>query len=362
MSLIRIWGVMFPMVAFLSGITILILLLFGGRAVMEGRISPGDFAAFLAYLNMLVWPMVGAGVTVNMIQRGSASLGRINRIFETKADITSPAKPLSGFSEGRIEIRNLTYRYPDSDAPESDSATPAGGAAVLDGISLEIPPGTILGVLGRTGSGKSTLAKLLPRLLDPPEGTVFLDGHDVRSYDLQSLRSRMGVVLQDPFLFSTSIRANIGFGKKEMEAQLVRRMADISTISRDLKLFPEGLETMVGERGITLSGGQKQRITLSRALAIDPRILILDDAFSSVDTETEDSILKDLARYFAGRTVLIVSHRISTLKASDLIVVLEHGKITQRGTHEELIREEGFYREIYNIQQLADTGGRGVSP
>ena len=354
MSLIRIWGVMFPMVAFLSGITILILLLFGGRAVMEGRISPGDFAAFLAYLNMLVWPMVGAGFTVNMIQRGSASLGRINRILEAKADIKNLAKARKSFAGGTIEIRDLTYRYPGASKP------------VLDGISLEIPEGKIVGILGRTGSGKSTLVKLLPRLLDPPAGTVFIGGRDVRSYDLQALRSKIGVVLQDPFLFSTSIHANIGFAQRDMDKELIHRMGDISTIARDLKLFPDGFDTVVGERGITLSGGQKQRVTLSRALAIDPLILILDDAFSSVDTETEDAILRGLVEYLHGRTmlhgrtVLIISHRISTLKMSDLIVVLEQGKIVQQGTHDKLIRQEGFYQEIYNIQQLADSRQGGV--
>jgi ATP-binding cassette subfamily B protein len=344
MVLVRIWGVLFPAVSFLAGITSLILILFGGRAVIEGTLSPGEFTAFLAYLQMLIWPMLGAGFTINMIQRAGASLGRINRILEEEPDIQSPAggqaarKPAGG----EIRIENLTYAYPQTEKE------------VLKDVTIDIPSGSILGILGKTGSGKSTLVHLLPRILDPPPGTVFLDGRDVRSFDLKALRTSVSMVPQDTFLFSTSIRDNIAFGSRNGTDELVDRVAAISTIQRDFNTFPAGSETVVGERGITLSGGQKQRVAISRALASDASIYIFDDSLSSVDTETEDAILNDLLPFLQGKTLILIAHRISTLKTADRIVVLEEGRIVQSGTHEQLLQQKGFYADIFRLQQLEE--------
>jgi ATP-binding cassette subfamily B protein len=344
MVLIRTWGVLFPAVGLLAGITSLILILLGGGAVIDGSLSPGEFTAFLAYLQMLIWPMLGAGFTINMIQRAGASLGRINRILEEEPDIQSPPadqmvrKPI----RGEISIRNLNYTYPGVEKE------------VLRDFNIDIPSGSILGILGKTGSGKSTLVQLLPRILDPPPGMVFIDGLDVRSYDLTVLRNAISTVPQETFLFSTSIRDNIAFGRRNGNGELVRQVAAISTIGRDFSTFPAGSETVVGERGITLSGGQKQRVAISRALASDASIYIFDDSLSSVDTETEDAILKDLLPFLTGKTLILISHRISTLKTADRIVVLEDGRIAQLGSHEELLAQKGFYADIYRLQQLEE--------
>jgi ATP-binding cassette subfamily B protein len=350
MSLVRAFGAFYPAVSLLAGVTSLLFLLFGGRAVIEGSFSPGEFTAFFAYLSMLVWPVMGAGFTINMIQRADASLERINRILAEKPDITSPPAPVSRPQRGEIRIAALTYTYPGAAAP------------ALSDIDIRVPAGTILGILGRTGAGKSTLVNLLPRVLDPPPGTVFVDGADVRSYDLAGLRGAISVVPQETFLFSASIRENIGFGAAgdgggpgagAGEGRL-ERAAAISTIERDFRMLPSGWQTVVGERGVTLSGGQKQRVAISRALARDAAIYVLDDSLSSVDTETEDVILRELLPFAKGRTVILISHRISTLKAADRIVVLEGGRVAQEGTHEELARSPGFYADIYRLQQLED--------
>jgi len=360
MVLVRTWGVLFPAVGFLAGITTLILILLGGRSVIEGTLSPGEFTAFLAYLQMLIWPMLGAGFTINMIQRAGASLGRINRILEEEPDIRSPeeamakagstaaaeaaetAEPEKKPIRGDIQIENLTYRYPGTET------------AVLKNINLDVPSGSILGILGKTGSGKSTLVQLLPRILDPPAGSVYLDGRDIRSYDLPRLRSSISMVPQETFLFSASIRDNIAFGSRNGDDRLVQEVAAISTIQRDFNTFPDGRETVVGERGITLSGGQKQRVAISRALASDASIYIFDDSLSSVDTETEDAILNDLLQFLRGKTLILISHRISTLKTADRIVVLDEGSITQLGSHEQLLQQKGFYADIYRLQELEE--------
>ena len=378
MVLVRTWGVLFPAVGFLAGITSLILILLGGRAVIEGTLSPGQFTAFLAYLQMLIWPMLGAGFTINMIQRAGASLARINKILDEEPDIrssdeamesagametaggtgaagitaatgesaaqeaTAEAEPTGAAIRGDIRIEDLTYTYPSTKT------------AVLKDINLEVPAGSILGVLGKTGSGKSTLVQLLPRILDPPAGSIYLDGRDIRSYDLAGLRTSISMVPQETFLFSSSIRDNIAFGNHSEDQQLVQQVAAISTIERDFNIFPDGAETVVGERGITLSGGQKQRVAISRALASDASIYIFDDSLSSVDTETEDAILTDLLPFLRGKTLILISHRISTLKTADRILVLEAGRIAQLGSHEQLLQEKGFYADIYRLQQLEE--------
>jgi len=342
LSLAKTFGFFFPLVGFLAGLTSLIFLLLGGRSVMEGSLSPGMFTAFFAYLQMLIWPMLGAGFTVNLLQRAGASLGRINKILAEQPDIASPppAQARRGPLRGDIRLHALSYAYPGMEKP------------VLLDLELDIPAGSIVGLLGRTGSGKSTLVNLLPRLLDPPPGAVFVDGHDVREYDLASLRSAIRVVPQDTFLFSTSIRENIAFGAEEADAGLLEKAAAISTIRRDLGNFPQGWETVVGERGITLSGGQKQRVALSRAIAAQAAIYILDDAMSSVDTETEEAILSALLPRLRGSTVILVSHRVSTLRNTDRVVVLEGGRITQEGTPAQLAAIPGFYADILRLQQL----------
>jgi len=340
LQLVRLWGIFFPLVTFLSGITTIVLLRVGGGMVMTGEISPGDFVAVLAYLKMLIWPMLGAGFTVNLLQRGAASLGRINNVLHANPDIESPEEGYPEPADGDIAIRNLTYAYPGIENP------------VLKDISFTIARGSILGILGRTGCGKSTLLKLLPRILNPPAGTVFLDGRDVLEYDLAALRRTFGSVPQDSFLFSMSLKDNIGFGLEDKNEEVINRVAEVSTINRDAKDFYAGFATMVGERGITLSGGQKQRVAISRALAVEANILVFDDALSAVDTETEEKILKELLEYRKGKTSIIVSHRVSTLSSADRIIVLDEGRIVQEGTHEELMCVEGFYQEVYTLQSF----------
>jgi ATP-binding cassette, subfamily B, multidrug efflux pump len=345
MRLVRVWGLFFPFVTFLAGVMTLILLRFGGEAVIMGELSAGQFVATLSYLEMLIWPMLGAGFTVNMLQRGAASLGRVNEVLNEEPEITNPENPVTTMESTSISIRDLNFSYGD------------GEEAALEHIDLEVPEGSILGILGRTGSGKSTLLRLLPRLENPPRGTIFVGGVDVLDYDLATLRSAFGAVPQDTFLFSASLRENIGFGADTPDEAYIRHVAEVSTISRDMKIFPNGWDTEVGERGITLSGGQKQRVAISRALAKDPRILVFDDALSAVDTETEELILNKLLTEREGRTSIIVSHRVSTLATADMIVVLDRGRMSQYGTHEELLAEDGFYREIATLQQLSRAKG-----
>ncbi|MFP4113274.1 MAG: ABC transporter ATP-binding protein [Spirochaetota bacterium] len=346
MRLVRVWGLFFPVVTFLAGIMTLILLRFGGEAVIMGDVSAGDFVATLSYLEMLIWPMLGAGMTINMLQRGAASLGRINAVLNEEPEITNPPDPVTTMSSTAISIRGLSFSYEAADAGAEQE--PA-----LHDIRLEIPEGTILGILGRTGSGKSTLLRLLPRLQNPPRGTVFIGGVDVLDYDLATLRSAFGAVPQDTFLFSASLRENIAYAADEADDRLIRHVSDVSTISRDVRILPDGWETQVGERGITLSGGQKQRVAISRALAKDPRILVFDDALSAVDTETEELILNQLLKEREGRTSIIVSHRVSTLSTADHVAVLDRGRLVQYGTHEELLARDGFYREVATLQQLS---------
>lgn len=355
MGLAKIFGFFFPFIAFLSGLTTLILLWAGGGAVIENRMSPGDITALLAYLEMLIWPMIGAGFTVNMIQRGATSLKRVNEILDEKPEaadhpgtlriVPSCGAPADGTAA--LEFRSLTFSYPEAREP------------ALRDLSLAVPGGTTLGILGRIGSGKSTLLKLLPRMLEPPEGTVFLAGRDVRDYELETLRKTFGFVPQDTFLFSDTVRANILFAAPDLGPELFDRVTAISAIDRDVNDFPAGWDTIVGEKGLTLSGGQKQRVAIARALAADPEILVFDDALSAVDTETEERILKALLAWRRGRTNIIISNRVSTLRHADRIAVLEGGALAQYGTHEELLALEGFYSEIARLQALVlDSAGR----
>lgn len=341
MDLVKTFGFFFPLISFLSGISTVILLSVGGSAVIKNRMSPGGIIAMISYLEMLVWPLMGAGFTVNIIQRGAASLKRLNEIMNEKPEIASASNTVAQPEGTGIEIRNLNFSYPDS------------SRKALSGISVRLEDGRTLGILGRVGSGKSTLLKTLPRLVDTEKGSVFIGGIDICEFELKSLRSMFGYVPQESFLFSDSVRANICYGKPDITEERFHELARIASLERDVKLFPAGWDTVVGEKGLTLSGGQKQRIAIARALALDPPILIMDDALSAVDAETEEKILANLLVERQGKTNIIVSHRVSTLRNADLILVLDGGHVVQLGTHEALMAEtEGFYAEIARLQEL----------
>ena len=347
--LIHLQGLFFPTMALFLGIGSLLVLWLGSRAVISGRITVGEFVAFNAYLTMLAWPMIAFGWVTNLLQRGMASWKRMLEVLDVVPEIqdpASPAVPADALVTGGIEFRNLTFAYDEQ--------------PVLFDISLTIAPGQRVALVGPTGSGKSTLISLLPRLFDPPPGTVFLDGVDVREMPLARLRGAIGMVTQEPFLFSDTIAGNIAFARRREftdgaeVAESVRAAAAIARLDLDVELFPKGYDTTVGERGITLSGGQKQRTALARALLGDPRILVLDDALSSVDTYTEEAILAGLGGVFAQRTSIIVSHRISTVRDADLIIVLDAGRIVERGRHDELVALGGIYAGLHQQQLLED--------
>lgn len=342
LSLIKIWGLFFPIIAFLSGISVLLLLLFGGGAVIGGTFTPGDFTAFLSYLGMLVWPMLGAGFTVNLIQRGGASLKRINEIYNYEPLIKNDEEPLMRIQGSELVVENLSYTYTGTEKP------------VLENISFDLKEGEILGILGRTGSGKTTLLNLLTRQYDPPEWSIMLDGVDLRKYNLNTMRKYFGIVPQETFLFSTSIEDNISFGIPGINEDKIRWAAELSTIDRDIETFPDSWQTEVGERGLTLSGGQKQRVAISRALILDPPVLIFDDALSAVDTETESKILKHLLQERMGKTSIVVSHRISTLQYADKVIVLDEGRIIESGKPSELLSGDGLYADIAALQSFKE--------
>lgn len=339
MSLVKVWGLFDPSIAFLSGMGTAIVLWAGGSRVISGAIGLGDFVAFTAYLTMLVWPMMALGFMVNLVQRGAASMDRLNKIFATQPEIVSPTTTAPFPKQATITVRNLTFAY-NGDAP------------ALTEVGFELEQGQTLGIIGPVGSGKSTLVHLIPRLFDPPADTVFWGGSDVRSLDMQELRQRIGVVPQDPFLFSTTLRENVRFGKPDASEAEVVQAAKLAGIYEEIEQFPHGLDTVVGERGVSLSGGQKQRMGIARALLVDPELLILDDCLSAVDAEKEEEILKNLHGVLQGRTSIVIAHRISAVQNADLIIVLDdHGCISERGTHTELITQDGFYQHLYHMQQ-----------
>jgi ATP-binding cassette subfamily B protein len=342
-ALIRLQGFYFPSMGLLMGIGALLVLWLGSRRVVAGQMTIGELVAFNAYLTMLGWPMIAFGWVSNLLQRGTASWKRMLEVLDAQPLISDgAANPAIDSIDGAIEFRNLTFSF--------------GDARVLRGVSFTVPRGTTTAIVGATGSGKSTLISLLPRLHEPPPGTVFIDGVDVRQIPLRVLRGAIGFVNQEPFLFSTTLAENIAFGARGEQAQPERlaAAASISRLDKDLAQFPQGYETPVGERGITLSGGQKQRVAIARALVVDPRILILDDALSAVDTHTEEEILERLSAVRAQRTAIVVSHRVSTIRDADQIVVLHEGEVAERGTHDELIRRGGFYADLYRKQLLEE--------
>jgi ATP-binding cassette subfamily B multidrug efflux pump len=352
--LIRLQGLFYPSMTLFLGFGALLVLWAGSREVIQGRITLGEFVAFNSYLVMLSWPMIAFGWVTNMLQRGMASWKRMLDVLDATPDISDANVTAAGGAvplAGAIEMRDLTFTYPGSDLP------------VLTDVSVRIEPGQTVAFVGATGSGKSTLISLLPRMHEPPPGTVFLDGVDIREIPLERLRGAIGFVPQEPFLFSDKIAENIAFGPQTdtdthgKDTALERRMQDAAAVARldkDVESFPKGYQTPVGERGITLSGGQKQRTALARALMVDPRVLILDDALSAVDTYTEEEILGRLRGVMRQRTSIIVAHRISTVRDADQIFVLDHGRIVERGHHGALVARGGLYAALYKKQLLEE--------
>ena len=339
-KLARIWGMFQPMIGALAMASMAILLGAGGAMVIRGTISLGEFVAFSSYLMMLIWPMIAIGWVVNLLQRGAASMGRLQKIFTTVPDILDGENSIS--PESAIFVENLSFTYPGTDAE------------VLKDISFNLPVGGTLGIIGRTGSGKTTLVELLMRLYDPPEGTVFVGGVDVRNMKLSKIRGMFGYVPQETFLFAMSIAENISFGADGIPPERISELARIVDIASEIEDFSDGYDTMVGERGVTLSGGQKQRVAIARALAVTPKILVLDDALSSVDTETEAAILSRLKREIRNLTSILIAHRISTIQNANHIIVIDNGRVVEQGTHAELLEHEGFYTELYRMQQLEE--------
>jgi ATP-binding cassette subfamily B protein len=343
LSLVRIDALMRPLMTFLIGIGFVLIIWQGVPLAIQGKMTVGDFTVFNMYLMRLIWPLIALGYVVNLFQRGTASLKRMNAIFAIEPAIKDSAtvKPHPPI-RGEIEFRNLTFSYNSIDAP------------VLRNINLTMQAGQTVAFVGHTGSGKSTVANLIPRILEAPADTVFIDGVSVRDYPLAQLRSSIGYVPQETFLFSDSLAGNIAFGVSEAAPPQVERAADIAGLSEDIEGFPAGFETLVGERGITLSGGQKQRTAIARAVVRDPKILILDDALSSVDTYTEEKILGRLRDVMRNRTSLIISHRVSTVRDADLICVLDEGMIVEQGTHSELLSLGGAYADLHERQLLEE--------
>ena len=341
-QLIWISSALWPAVSLLFALALLLILVLGGRHVLAGLISVGTFAAFNVYLVQLIWPIIALGWVVNVYQRGIASLGRLDMIFAARPEIDDrevPAQPLTSL-RGEIEFRNLTFSY--------------NGSPILKNINLQIPAGKTVAVVGATGAGKSTLVNLIPRLYDAPPGSLLIDGVPIRQIPLKTLREHIGFVPQETFLFSETVRENIRFGTPTASDAEVEEAAEVSNVLPEIKAFPKGFDNLVGERGLTLSGGQKQRAAISRAVIRNPRILILDDSLSSVDTYTEEKILQRLTGVMAGRTTLLISHRISTIQHADEIVVLHDGQIVERGPHSELLAKDGFYSELYNKQLIEE--------
>ena len=342
LRLARTTSLFLPVLQTLIGLTFLAVLWVGGYRLLSGRLSLGSFVMFNLYMGMMVWPIIAIGWVVNLVERGAASLGRIHQLLRERPSIAEPAAPVALPSplRGRIQFRSVRVLYP------------AGPA--LDRLDLDIREGETVAVVGRTGSGKTTLVRLIPRLADPSEGAVLVDGIDVRRLPLAGLRRQIGFVPQETFLFSATLAENIAWGVENTDPDRIRWAAEAAGLAPDLAAFPQGLDTLVGERGLTLSGGQKQRAALARALLRDPRILILDDALSSVDTVTEERVLEALKLLMRGRTSLLISHRVSTVRHADRIIVLDQGRLVEQGAHDQLLAASGYYADLYRKQLLEE--------
>ena len=341
LKLVRLMGMLWPTLETTLGLAVVLVLWLGGREVLLGRISVGKFVAFNTYMVQLTWPIIALGWVINIFQRGTASMGRINELLIEKPEIIdTPTLDAPQQIVGDIEFRHLSYSY--NEAP------------VLHDINLRIPAGSSLAIVGPTGSGKTTLVNLIPRVYDAARGSVLIDGRAIQDYPVETLRRNIGFVPQETFLFSDTIRENIAFGTDHVTDEEIKNAAQGANIAADIESFPEQYRTIVGERGLTLSGGQKQRTAIARAIIRDPRILILDDALSSVDTHTEDKILNHLREVMQGRTTIFISHRVSTVRNADQIAVLHGGRLVELGTHDELIAHNGYYTDLYNKQLLEE--------
>jgi ATP-binding cassette, subfamily B, multidrug efflux pump len=345
LPLARLMGLLWPTLELTLGLAVVLVLWLGGREVLLNRITVGQFAAFLTYMIQLTWPVIALGWVINIFQRGTASLKRINEILLEQPEITDEKEVLaagapSGELRGEIEFRGLNFAY--------------NGTSVLHDVNLRIPEGTSLAIVGPTGSGKTTLVNLIPRVYDADPGAILIDGRPIREFPIEFLRRNIGFVPQETFLFSDTVRENIAFGIEDATDADIHEAADAANIAADIESFPEQYNTVVGERGLTLSGGQKQRTAIARAIIRNPRILILDDALSSVDTQTEDKILNHLREIMQGRTTIFISHRVSTVRNADRIAVLHGGRIVELGTHDELIARDGYYTDLYNKQLLEE--------
>jgi len=340
LKLVRLMGMLWPTLELMLGLALVLILWMGGREVLAGRMQIGAFTAFNIYMMQLTFPIIALGWVVSIFQRGTASLVRLNEIMQEQPEIKNEPGAQDRQVQGEIEFRGLNFEY--------------DGKRVLRDLNLKIPAGSSMAIVGPTGSGKSTLVNLIPRIYDAAPGSVLVDGRPVRDFSLESLRRNVGFVPQETFLFSDRIRENIALGVESASDEEVRDAAGSANIAGDIESFPEGYQTVVGERGITLSGGQKQRTAIARALIRNPCILILDDALSSVDTHTEDKILNHLREVMRGRTTIFISHRVSTVRNADRIAVLHGGRIVEQGTHDELIALDGYYNDLYNKQLLEE--------
>ncbi|MDD4834814.1 MAG: ABC transporter ATP-binding protein [Lutispora sp.] len=343
MNLIKIWGAMFPLVIFLSSLSFVITLYYGGLLVIDKAISLGQFVTFISYLGLLTWPMMAVGYVINVLQRGTASIVRINEILDTKPEIFDDENSLvlDNFEEN-IEFKHFSFTYPGAEV------------TALSDINIKLEKGKTLAIVGKTGSGKTTLANLIVRLYNVERDSLLIGGYDINNIPLNLLRTKIGYVPQDNFLFSCSIRENIAFADENMTFDKIEGAVKITSVYDDIMDFPQKFETQLGERGITLSGGQKQRISIARAIAKEPAIMIFDDCLSAVDTKTEEKILKNLKEVTKDRTSIIIAHRISTVKDADEIIVLDEGRIIERGSHDDLVALDGYYSSIYHKQLLEE--------